>query len=432
MRKEILILLILTIILLIPKAYSVEMFGFLWVPNSGGGNSVSKVNVSDAHEIGRYYTSNVYGDPSRTAIDGKGNVWVGNRQLNTLVKIGLLENGQCVDRNGNGKIETSRDLNGNGVIDSDEILPYGQDECFLKEVRLEYPDVRDVGGGNGVRAVCVDKNNNVYAGMFGLQKIYYISEDGNVLKSWYLPDYVGNCHPYGCIVDKDGYVWISCISDYKLVRYDPSSGNWNYYYAGYYVYGIAPCYREDCIVFNSWESSKLTKVNSKTLQTIWALDKWELYQGRGVIVDEDENIYAVSSYYNQVYKYDKNGNFIVQDGSSVCQTPTGVGIDKFGRVWVTCMNGCVVAFDKDRLNVLMYNCFGTGHYTYSDFSGYILTQITKPISFGCRICEPSQIDNYAWRGLCLFGNYVMCNPFFLVIIIILGIIVTLVSKLIPS
>jgi len=60
------------------------------------------------------------------------------------------------------------------------------------------------------------------------------------------------------------------------------------------------------------------------------------------------------------------------------------------------------------------------------------TTIPPVTAVSCRICEPSQIDNYAWRGLCLFGNYVMCNPFFLVIIIILGIIVTLVSKLIPS
>jgi len=60
------------------------------------------------------------------------------------------------------------------------------------------------------------------------------------------------------------------------------------------------------------------------------------------------------------------------------------------------------------------------------------TTIPPVTAVSCRICEPSQIDNYAWRGLCLFGNYVMCNPFFLVIIIILGIIIALVSKLIPS
>ncbi|MEM2985301.1 MAG: hypothetical protein QXL24_08765, partial [Candidatus Jordarchaeaceae archaeon] len=80
----------------------------LWIPNSGIGNSVSKVNTINALELGRYYTvpSNVYGNPSRVAVDSKGNVWVGNRGTRTIVKIGLLENNQCLDKNGNGKRHT--------------------------------------------------------------------------------------------------------------------------------------------------------------------------------------------------------------------------------------------------------------------------------------------------------------------------------------
>ncbi|MBK6757596.1 MAG: hypothetical protein IPG70_08280 [Moraxellaceae bacterium] len=34
-------------------------------------------------------------------------MWVGNRDNNTITKVGLFEFGNCIDRNGNGKIDTS-------------------------------------------------------------------------------------------------------------------------------------------------------------------------------------------------------------------------------------------------------------------------------------------------------------------------------------
>jgi len=74
--------------------------------------------------------------PPRTTVDLFGNCWVGNRHTGTVVKIGLLENGQYMDRNWNGIIETSRDLDGDGKISDDEILPWASDECVIYEVVL--------------------------------------------------------------------------------------------------------------------------------------------------------------------------------------------------------------------------------------------------------------------------------------------------------
>lgn len=63
--------------------------------------------MSDGAELGRYRTGPGNGNPSRTTVDQDGNVWVGNRNNNTITKVGLLEFGQCVDRNGDGAITTS-------------------------------------------------------------------------------------------------------------------------------------------------------------------------------------------------------------------------------------------------------------------------------------------------------------------------------------
>ncbi len=109
---------------------------FIWVPNSNEG-TVSKVDTRTSLELARYRTSPLsYANPSRTTVDLDGNCWVGNRNTGTAVKIGLYENEQYIDRNGNGIIETCHDLDGNGVITPNEVLPWGQDECVLYEIVL--------------------------------------------------------------------------------------------------------------------------------------------------------------------------------------------------------------------------------------------------------------------------------------------------------
>jgi len=97
--------------------------------------SVSKVDTRDGRELGRYRTGpDTLGSPSRTTVDLQGNCWVANRTTGSILKIGLYENGQYLDRNGNGRIDTSQDTNGDGDITGAEVLAWGQDECVLAEV----------------------------------------------------------------------------------------------------------------------------------------------------------------------------------------------------------------------------------------------------------------------------------------------------------
>ncbi len=46
-------------------------------------------------------------NPSRTTVANDGSVWSGNRNQSSVIHVGLVETGQCEDRNGNGAIETS-------------------------------------------------------------------------------------------------------------------------------------------------------------------------------------------------------------------------------------------------------------------------------------------------------------------------------------
>jgi len=89
-----------------------EAFNFIWVAASSRGTIV-KIDTETGAILGEYLSSPDFmgRNPSRTTVDANGNVWAGNRNeasggQGSIVHIGLLENGQCVDRNGNGTIET--------------------------------------------------------------------------------------------------------------------------------------------------------------------------------------------------------------------------------------------------------------------------------------------------------------------------------------
>ena len=87
-----------------------QPFNFIWIAVSGRGTIV-KVDTITGDILGEYRSgpsSLILGNPSRTTVDSDGSLWVANRDHNpgTVLHIGLEENNQCEDRNGNGIIET--------------------------------------------------------------------------------------------------------------------------------------------------------------------------------------------------------------------------------------------------------------------------------------------------------------------------------------
>ncbi len=96
--------------------YKVTPLPFIWIALSGRG-TIAKVNTETGAILGEYRSApdGRGRNPSRTTVDLNGNVWVGNRDEATggkgsVVHVGLKENSQCVDRNGNGVIDTSTGL----------------------------------------------------------------------------------------------------------------------------------------------------------------------------------------------------------------------------------------------------------------------------------------------------------------------------------
>jgi hypothetical protein len=383
------------------------VFPFIWIPNQQG--TVSKIDTETGRELGRYYTgpAGVNTQPSRTTVDLHGNCWVGNRHAGSVIKVALLENDQCVDRNGNRIIDTSRDLNGDGDITDAELLAWGQDECVLHEVIVipgkegtfvpgEYTGgYEDNYGYPGPRSLAVDANNNVWVGTHDTQTFYYL--EGSTGETLRVVDVSPWDHcAYGAVIDSDGVVWSAthCEPWNNLLRLDPSTEppTISNVEMGHFSYGLALDYLGHLFA-TGWEASVLSRVDTASMQKEWTIDKPGLYQGRGVVCTADNDVWAVSSAYNQVVRSDNDGNW--KATIPVGATPTGVAVDAAGKVWA-CDSGDenIHRIDPTTNAVdLTKTVVGSGgHYTYSDMTGLLSRNITTRLGTWTVVFDSGQAD----------------------------------------
>ena len=151
--------------------------------------------------------------PSRTAVDQNFDAYVANRAFGnqgTVTKIaGALRD--CRDRNGDGIIQTSRDVDGNGRIN----LTIGageffgpNDECILWTV--------PVGGSNGVpRALAIGVTSgtatvgDVWVGLYESRQACRLDPATGASRGCVS---ISPIYPYGAVADSSGRVWFASRS----------------------------------------------------------------------------------------------------------------------------------------------------------------------------------------------------------------------------
>jgi hypothetical protein len=149
-------------------------------------------------------------------------VWVGNRGHSSLVHVGLVEGDQCVDRNGNGTIDTSTGYGnilawpGGGYGASDPVSA-AQDECILHYVDTYGGDVRHLSVNGDGDVWAGNMNDNVWPGTHRFQLIDDVT--GTIVRSADMP-----CGGYGGIVDGNGVLW-SATPGTAVLRWDPNAPN---------------------------------------------------------------------------------------------------------------------------------------------------------------------------------------------------------------
>lgn len=381
---------------------------FIWVPSQDG--TVSKLNTINGQELGRYRIAPtnlpVGGNPSRTTVDLDGNCWVGNRQAGTVVKIGLLEAGQWIDRNGDGVCQTSLDLNNDGYINGTEILPWGQDECVLYEVVLipghigvytpgTYPGPYDTDyWGVAPRGLAIDAQGNLWAGTSSTQTYFCINgSTGAIIRTIDVSPWQHSS--YGAVIDKNGIIWSTSYQGQHVLRIDPVTNQISR--INIPTYGIGLDYNNH--VFVTSLGTALTRINITTGTVDWTKNIAGLNGCRGVVCSSDNKVWVANSNGNTVTVYDNDGNYL--QAIPVGSTPSGVSIDSLGKVW-TCDIGDI---NVHRINPATFSVDLTkgiigssGHYTYSDMTGIISRTITTKIGTWT-VTNDSGIDGATWGTL---------------------------------
>ena len=329
--------------------------GFIWVANSGEG-TVSKLDTDTGEELGRYKTCN---DPSRTAVDLIGNVWVGCRADGGVAKIAIDE-ALCVDKNGNGEIDTSHGSN---------VLPAGTDECILM---IAYP------GGSCARALGVDKDNYAWVGMWNSKVLRRLHPDtGQVVQSISIP-----CNPYGLVIDGNGIIWVSGRGGDKLVRADPATGNvQNWGVPGGNLYGInLDCHGNPWLgQFTNGKVARFTPgPNTFSHVTTGGCPRGmagstDCFMWTGLGCGGDTQVAKIDVDTLQVWHVSTHG----PKGSGT--QPIGVALDAKGFLWAV-NYGTSNATKIDTQTHEQHGPYPVGYhpYTYSDMTGYALHNFTAP------------------------------------------------------
>jgi len=350
---------------------------------ASGRGTLVRIQGTTGAILGEYATSpdGLMRNPSRTATDDFGNVWVGNRNeagavrgtpKGSVVKIGICVGGtrvdadgtpnpnglymrgpftynSCVDRNGDGLIRTSR---GSG-----DVLPWpnitdgaGGADGIVQDAVDEAIVVYQRTSGINTHHVSLDANGDVWVGGFPFVSDDFDKLDGQtgaILTTFANP----TCGAYGGIIDPSGVLWSTTgEGGTDLLRFDIATltetcidltqfgmGNTGENHG----LGIGP---DGSIWVTQFDLNQVLKFTpAGTL--VGGFPKSTVGNGpipgsgrdRSVAITADGDAWVGGSLGNTVSRLDASGTVLkVIDLGVNGQSPRGISVDSNGKVWVAC------------------------------------------------------------------------------------------------
>jgi len=259
--------------------------------------------------------------PGRVAVDTRGDVWIVNRAFGKQGTFSKFSGdlAHCIDRNNNGVIDTSKDMNNDGIINPDDPTEFfGQnDECILTTI--------PVGPTNmWPRGVAVDRRGKIWVGTHQDGKIYRYNPDEPVALEATVT--VGG-NPYS-LATGGGYVFVSsssggtrrvnidtlqvqtvnCPGTYGIV----ASPDGNSAYLGSYFAGSAGWYKADFVANTCTFYAGPSRTTAMTL-------------------DLNLNVWSANYDAGTLSKYTNTGTLLGTYAAG--SLPHGLSVDFQGNIW---------------------------------------------------------------------------------------------------
>jgi hypothetical protein len=368
-------------------------FSYIWIANSPEG-TVSKIDTRTRVEVARYYTGpSMADDPSRTSVNLRGDVAISNRNGGIVKFAGHVD--RCIDRNGNGEIETS--------TGPEDVLPWDDEECRLWHRPIEVdPGLPTYANphSQGPRPTAWDLGENmdpcaddhrVWVGWWSAStRVVHLlrldGESGDVLDVVEEPTWPGGLlpgyGPYGGAVDRENALWVVGLGG-PLARVDPTTlevKRWDTP-ANTQPYGIAMDGEG-----HPWLASLLGNVVhfdpvNETFDVVSATSSGL----RGLQIDRNGVLWAAHGVPGGglgcgLVKVDVASRTLLDGAIPLpdCVEPVGVSIDADGFVWLP-DKGADGAYKVDPVTHTTEFVGGlVAPYTYSDMTGSGLALVAFP------------------------------------------------------
>lgn len=392
----------------------VTTYPVMWIANAGE-DSLSKWDTNQNKELARYHTW--FGPlashdpwsgpaPSRTCVDADGNCYVANRHFDGLpADVIKIYADNWIDRNGDGKLNTSVDLNNDGMITADEMLPMTDLNNNNKIDPNEIVDERiawavSVGPYNGLgRSIAIDLEGNIWVGLYNAEQYWKISGvNGSVLGG---PYNVAPHTPYGALVDKHGYLWGASLTSNILKLNTSNPADYQIFY-GAYTYGIALGYDSlgNTLVYLG-SNSPFAVFNSST--ETYSYPAPAILSSLGVATDSKGNIVAGDQSYGNVAKFAPNGTVLWSVPGQITSQVRGIVVDSDDNVWAVHLYDSKLA-KYNGTNGAYMGVFNSGYepYTYSDATGLgfrgSISVGTWDVTFDTK-ANNTKFNTVSWNGL---------------------------------
>ena len=301
---------------------------FIWIANSEE-DSVSKLSTRTGEELDRFAAGR---DPSRTAVDLDGNVYVASRGSAELTKIAAHDchGAGCVQFT----VPTCAGARGVAVDARNRVWVGGKDAEEEGAACLQLHDpatgevLEEYGGVQGrIYGLALDARNQVWGVLNPGNQLARLGRSGRAVELYDPPE---EASLYGIAVDLQGNVWTGDNSRGGVLRFDPSREIWDR--------------------FGDDDGA-----------------------GRGVAADAAGNVWVADSKRDLLLKFDGGTGDVLGRYDTGGSEPVGVAVDSEQFVWVVNRgSNTAVRLEPGRGGIVGVYPVGRGPYTYSDMTGYAL------------------------------------------------------------